>query len=351
MKINQKIFCKTDLSRKQISDTIFLLLLIFFSQTQQVAYSQTFADFLQLEKKGETEKSLKILYQLSDKTTDDDELYKVLDKIISLEHNIDRIINTAERKIPLISDNGKKTILMKKISLLMQLSGMIDKAGDYYESAYNTNPVEENLGLLLDSAVLNLETGNVEKSLYLAGFVIDKSKSNEQRQKALLISAYVSLVQEERVKAEKILAGILDGKSGENSAPAVYKLALRYNLDNLGKKAKEIIIRKFGKKAADELDLYLYPLTPLVLFENENTDKTEKENYAYIQTGVYNSKSNAESMMKKIASAGLKGIIREYSKEGSTYYKVLIHAENESDAENINMILKHNRIESFMIFE
>lgn len=349
--INQKISCKNNFLKTYINNIIRISLLILLFQIIPAAFAQTFSDVLQLEKKGETEKSLKILYQLSDKTADEKELFNVLDKIISLDSNIIRVINTEERKIPLISDNVKRTILIKKTALLMQLAGMIDRAGDFYESAYNTNPVEGNLPLLLDSAVLNLETGNIEKSIYLADFVIDKSKKNEEKQKGLLIIAYISLIQGDQLKAEKIFSGILDEKSGEIIASAVYKISLMYNLENLKNKAKDIIIRNYGKKTVDELDIYLYPVTPLVLFENTGRIKTEKEYYAFIQTGVYNSEINASNMMKKIASAGLSGIIREYFKEGTKYYKVLVPAKTESDAENINMILKHNNIESFMIFD
>ena len=348
---NQKISCKNNLSHQYVRNIIHISFLILFFQIIPAAFGQTFSDVLQLEKKGETEKSLKILYQLSDKTTDEDELFNVLDKILSLDNNIIRVINTEERKIPLISDNVKKAILIKKTALLMQLAGMIDRAGDYYESAYNTNPVEGNLPLLLDSAVLNLETGNIEKSIYLADFVIDKTRNKEEKQKGLLIIAYISLIQGDPIKAEKIFAGILDEKSGVKSAPAVYKISLMYNLENLKNKAKDIIIRNYGKKTVDELDIYLYPVSPLVLFENTGNVKTEREYYAFIQTGVYNSEANASNMIKKIGSAGLSGIIREYIKEGTKYYKVLVPAKTESDAENINMILKHNSIESFMIFD
>lgn len=348
---NPKIFCKNNFSQTYINNIIRILLLIFLFQIIPAVFAQTFSDVLQLEKKGETEKSLKILYQLSDKTTDENELFNVLDKILSLDNNIIRVINTEERKIPLISDNVKKAILIKKTALLMQLAGMIDRAGDYYESAYNTYPVEGNLPLLLDSAVLNLETGNIEKSIYLAEFVIDKSKINEEKQKGLLITAYISLIQGNQLKAEKILAGILDEKSGGSAASAVYKISHMYKLERLKNKAKDIIVRNYGKKAADELDVYLYPVTPLVLFENTGNVKPEREFYAFIQTGVYNSEANASNMIKKIESAGLSGIIREYIKDGTKYYKVLVPARTESDAENINMILKHNSIESFMIFD
>ena len=179
MKSNQwnNIYCLIGLR------IIFIPILLFFL-IQSVLFAQTLSDSLELEKKGETKKALEILYKLAETTKPENEQYfLIIDKIISLETDISKIVLNLESKILKITNTNQKNHALKKIAVLMELSGNIENAGDYYEMIYKLNSSDENIVYLINAAIINLETGNIEKALSLAKLAESKAQKMVDAQK------------------------------------------------------------------------------------------------------------------------------------------------------------------------
>jgi tetratricopeptide (TPR) repeat protein len=308
------------------------------------------------EKNGETQKALEILYKLAETAKPENEQYfLILDKIISLETNISKILITTESKILKIPNTNQKVQLLKKLAVLMELSGNIENAGNYYEMIYQLNSSDENLAYLINAAIINLETGNTEKALSLAEFVISKAKRMVDMQKAVLLTIYIDILEGKRDSAFKKMSQILEDKYTEETLFIIYKISHWYDNKSINEKVKNILQKTHTQKIVDELDVYQKPLSPIFLFAAAEPEKatataSQKKYYAYIQAGLYSSLKNAENMMQRIIRTGLPCEIIESIRSGEKYYRVVVPVETEKQIENYNLILKDNNIESFIIF-
>ena len=338
----------------QIQQRYNFFLLFFLIQSS--LYAQTFSDCLAFEKKGETQKALEILYKLAETTDPGDEHYfLIIDKIISLETDVSKILFTAENKISKIENKNQKIQLLKKAAVLMELSGRIENAGNYYELIYRLNSNDENLPYLINAAIINLETGDIEKALSLAELARSKAKKMADLQKAILLTIYIDILEGNKDSGFKKMAQILEDKYTEETLFIIYKMSSWYDIKDTKEKARSVIAKTHGQKIIDELDIYQKPFSPVFLFtaaESKKTvpDESQKKQYAYLQTGLYSSLKNAEKMVEKIVKAGIPCEIIENIKNGEKFFKVVVPVESEKQIEYYNLILKDNSIESFIIF-
>ena len=329
---------------------------ILFILLQSALYAQTYSDALTFEKNGETQKALAALYKLAETTKpENDQYFLIIDKIISLETDISKIIMAVENKILKIENTNQKVQLIKKMAVLMELSGNIEKAGEYYEMIYKLNTSDENLLYLINAAIINLETGDVEKALSLSKFVESKAKKLIDLQKAILLTVYIDILEGSKDIAFKKMTQILEDKYTEETLFIIYKISYWYDIKVTKEKAGNIIKKTHNQKVLDELDIYQKPFSPLFLFITPETEKIVIENnqntlYAYIQTGLYTSLKNAENMMQRVIKTGLPCEIMESTRNGEKYYKVVVPVKTEKQIENYNLILKDSNIESFIIF-
>ncbi|HAX17885.1 MAG TPA: hypothetical protein DCY00_04745 [Actinobacteria bacterium] len=344
---------KKILSFKVISKCLFLSIYLLFLINS--AFSQTFSDYLNYKKNGDTQKALQVLYSLTETIPPENKQYgTVLENIYLLETDIIKLLEIAEKKLPLLPDNIIKSDLMKRAALIFQLTGNIEKAESYYAASYTLNPSEKNMDILITSSVLNLETGNIEKTRYLAGFVNDVSESITKKLKAQLIIAYTDIISGNLKTGASGLLKILDQKNyDENTLYSIYKISDYYEISDVKNRSYEIILKQYGRNAIDEIKQYTLPVTPLILLNNylQSVSTESSKIYAYLQTGSFVSMDNASNMLTKVLKTGLAGIIKEEVNKEKILYKVLVPAASEKEAENYNMILKENSIESFMIFE
>ncbi|MCL2704933.1 MAG: SPOR domain-containing protein [Spirochaetaceae bacterium] len=331
-------------------------ILILFILLPSTINAQTYSEFLVFEKNGETKKALEILYKLIETTKpENDQYFLIIDKIISLETDISKIISV-ENKILKIENINQKIQVLKKMAVIMELSGNIEKAGEYYEMIYKSNNIDENLTYLINTAIINLETGDIEKALSLSKFVENKAKKLIDLQKAILLTIYIDILEGNKDKALKKMTQILDDKYTEETLFIIYKISNWYDIIDTKEKAKNIIKNTHSQKLLDELDIYQKPFSPSFLFSTTEaekiviTDNNQNTIYAYIQAGIYTSLKNAETMMERITKIGLPCEIMESIRNGEKYYRVVVPVKNEKQIENYNLILKDSNIESFLIF-
>lgn len=294
--------------------------------------------------------TLNKLYTLLDETVTTSPSYSdILEKIINQESDIKKIVKLSENKIPLIAGNKNKSALMSKVALVFQLSGMIDKAAYYFEEAYNINPSEENIYLLISAAALLLETGETVKSAYIANFIVDRSVESAKQQQGRLLIAYNYLLDNKKEIAIPLLDTILKNTKNNQLIFAVYSLSDIYNISQIKKNAENLIIKIFGKSSFEEIKMYEYPVTPLMLLSREDENSTE-DIFSLLQIGVYSSMENATKMKNRVEKLNLPTEIITENKNGKTLYKVSIPTKTEKDAENYIIILKENSIDSFRVF-
>jgi len=342
-----------DILAGKISLRIFAILL--FILIQSILYAQTYSDSITFEKNGEPKKALEILYKLAETTKPENEQYfLIIDKIISLETDISKIM-AIENKILKTENINQKEQLIKKIAVLMELSGNIEKAGEYYEMIYKVNSSDENLIYLINASIINLEIGDIEKTLSLVNSVESKAKKLIDLQKAILIKIYIDILEGNKEIAIKKMSQILKDKYTEETLFIIYKLSYWYDIKDIKEKAGDIIKKTHNQKVLDELDISQKPFSPAFLFiippaEKNITDINQNTIYAYIQAGLYSSLKNAEIMMEKIIKIGLPCEIIESVRNEEKYYKVVVPVKNEKQIENYNLILKDKNIESFIIF-
>ncbi len=344
---------KTTFNKKSI---LFFICFIFIGFK---ADANDYSDFLFYKNKGDTANALRVLYSLSETMNPEDEYYyNVLDNIITFETDVVKMKETTEKKIPLVSDRSRRSLLMGRSALIMLLTGMIDKAEYYYETAYTINPSENNLEYLINAAALNLETGNIEKSLQLSEFVKNNSSNAEKMEKAELIVSYVNILKNDTKATETKLNNMLDGKiKNEGVLFSIYKLSVWYKIKSIEIKSSKIIEENYGTGDLNEIKKYEIPVNPLVFLNSimtleDSSSSAAKTKYnAYIQTGVFSSMENASKLLSRINKTGLPGLIRENIKDGTKTYKVIIPVRSEEESQNFSLILKENSIESFMIYE
>ncbi|MCL2791958.1 MAG: hypothetical protein FWD87_02605 [Spirochaetaceae bacterium] len=321
---------------------------------QPMLYAQTFADAEAFERRGETQRALEILYRLAETTRpENNQYFLIIDKIISLETDIPKLLTSVEDKILRIVNVDQRIQLLKKMAVLMELSGNIEKAGHYYEMIYRLNSSDENFIYLIKAAAINLETGNIDKALSLASFVESRARRLVDLQKAKLLAIYIDILQDNRDSALRKMSQILDNKYTEETLFIIYKLSNWHDIRDTREKARSIIIRTHNQRVLDELNIYQKPLSPLFLFalsETSVVDSRPITYHAYIQTGLFSSLRNAENMRERIIQVGLPCKIMETPRSGEIFFRVVVPVETEREIENYNLILRNNNIESFIIF-
>jgi len=334
----------------------FYLLILFFL-IQSTLYAQTYSDALALEKSGDTQKALEILYKLAETTRPaNNQYFSIIQKIISLETDIPKLLTVAEEKVLRIANINQRVQLLKEMAVLMELSGNIEKAGLYYEMIYDLNSNDENLSYLIKAAAINLETGNVDKALSLARLVESRAKKLVDKQKAILLTAYIDILEGNKDSSLRKMLQILDGKYTEETLFIIYKLSNWHNIEDVKEKARSIIIRTHNQKVVDQLNIYQKPISPLFLFAHQSETRTTivdispRVYYAYIQAGLFGSLRNAENMQERITKLGLPGEIMEITRSGEIFFRVVVPVEGEEQIEHYNIILRNNDIESFIIF-
>lgn len=301
-------------------------------------------------------RTLNKLYTLLEKTAITSSSYSnILEEIIDKENDIEKIVKLSENEIPLIAGNKNKSALMGKVALIFQLSGMIDKAAYYFEEAYNINPSEENIYLLISAAALLLETGETVKSAYIANFIADSSVKLDKQQQGKFLIAYNYILDNKKEIAIPLLDAILKNTNNSQLLFSVYRLSDIYNISKIKKNAESLIVKIFGENSFDEIKMYEYPVTPLMLFSGNNEQAYEDTNntegvFALLQIGVYSYMENATEMKNRVEKLNLPVDIITESKSGKTLYKIFVPTKTEQEAENYTIILKENSIESFRVF-
>ncbi|MCL2295025.1 MAG: SPOR domain-containing protein [Spirochaetes bacterium] len=332
-----------------------LNLLLFFL-IQFTLYAQTYSQFLEFERRGETQKALEILYKLIETTNPETEQYfSIIERIISLETDIPRILAAVEDRILKITNTAQKVRLLKRLVVLLELSGNIENLATYYEMIYQLNSSEENLIYLIKAAIIRLETGDIEKALSHAKYVESKAKKAVNLQRAILLTAYIDILKGNKDSALKKMNQILDGKYTEDVLFIIYKLSRWYDIRETRERSRNIIRRTHGQRVINELDIFQKPISPAFLFsisgkERSIASENQKTYFAYIQTGFFSSQRNAEIMQARIIGIGVPCKIIEVIRNGRKYFQVVVPVETERQIESYNQILRNNNIESFVIF-
>lgn len=256
------------------------------------------------------------------------------------------------------TEKSRRYELLSRLAVLYELSGNVESAQRYYESAAFIRDDERDFKAFYRSAVLLLAMGHSDRA-EMQAMTLAASQDSVLTRKAEFLLLYISAVRGNKPGFETQLARIRLSGGTEPVAPS----------EHLAPSELYILFRAYGimgdDKAAEETKLDLLSQYPSSLessmvapsggfqaarpypepfmFLSETSDPAED----YIQVGLFTREENAREMAARLSESGFARGVVPVLKDGRQYFKVVVPLKAAADRQETAIRLKDAGFEAF----
>ncbi len=333
-------------------------LIILFLLSSLQLFPDSFSDAENNLTNGHIDKALSVFYDITeDEKSGEMRIYLSMKYIIEYEEDLSRINKNLNNNINKLHNKKYRAELFYLFAVISELCGRNEDAVRYYKNSYNELPDNDNIKALINTSRIMIDNGQLDESLELLEMLSGTKTEKEISDKIVILRSLIIIISGKPDTGTDILEDLIQRKDlSENNILSIMIISKKYNLDKILKISENILKERNYAEQSDFLSNSERLITPTTFFYDFEPDLSEKNNESgidniFIQTGSYSSENNASNMIKRLEKIGLTGHISESLFKGNKIYKVLINAGSKEEAEKINIVLKENSIESFLIFQ
>ena len=135
-----------------------IILLSFFICANYLAFSQDYSKLIEMEDQDtDVQVSLKRYYSWIETNATHNELFKVIIRVFELEKDLNKLLGLLINNKNNVNDPDEKYDLLYRTASLLELSGNIELAQQYYQEAAFISQKKESFFYLFNSAVILYE--------------------------------------------------------------------------------------------------------------------------------------------------------------------------------------------------
>lgn len=342
-------------------------LLLFFNSLH--LFSISFKEALAVEREGKVAEAIEAYKMLI--ANGDLNYCEIVSRLVVLVSNLDEKRSFLKDGLGACKEPETLHAFYLSLAGIDEITGNLESAQKYYQSASLTIPGKKDFSSLLSSAVLLFELGDYRGAEAQATVIIETCRIDELVSGAELLLSRTFFATDREDKSLQIAFDLLK-KDPITLQPAallwIVELSSYLEKNDLKKRAIEILLTSFPD--TPEAAIYSGEIgrvpSPSLFFglrqakiglsaeeiavENEAAD-SEKTIVLSIQTGSYSVRDNAEYALKDLEKEGFTAEIKERKVGDSVYYRVLIVDVNSENVDKVILELKEKGFEGFRVYE
>lgn len=341
-----------------------IILLSFFICANYLAFSQDYSKLIEMEDQDtDVQVSLKRYYSWIETNATHNELFKVIIRVFELEKDLNKLLGLLINNKNNVNDPDEKYDLLYRTASLLELSGNIELAQQYYQEAAFISQKKESFFSLFNSAVLLYELGEYTSSMSQLKLVKESSGNSLLIIRSDILQIKNLLAENFFSEAKRLYTALIPTIRTDTDPGSLYVL---WELSHfLGETKNAETITNFLTKAYPEsLELKLiekkinnYPSVHRFLFLKKYPEgpaaSAEKPSQitdpGFIQIGSFADRENAEYRKKDADKAGFSAVIREVTVNNRVYYRLLIPVSSD-DIQRMLLILKDKGFEGYPVY-
>ncbi len=276
-----------------------------------------------------------------------------------------------------------------RLARLEEISGNLETAQRYYQSASLAVPKKKDFDSLLSSAILLFEIGSYRGAEAQATVIIETAKNDRLKREARVLLSRIFFATERQEKALQTASELMGEQKLELSAAGLFwivELTGYTGEKHMFTDAADLLLSRYP----DSPEAHMYRgnigrVPSFSLFVGPGMSETtgaetgtaemdaaavtettgaapvvgagaeeisdEAERPLAVQTGSYSVRENAEYALKDLEAEGFVAEIRERIVGGTVYYRVLIPDIAPDEVETVILNLKENGFEGFRVYE
>ena len=357
----------TKIKRKSKRPSTVLALLLIFNTAYLFPIS--FEEALAIEREGKSGEAIEA-YKALIKNSDEN-YCEIVSRLVLLVSNIDEKRNLLKESLGKCNEPERRHTFYVALAGLEEISGNLEAAQKYFQSASLATPEKKDFISLLSSAVLLFELGDYRGAEAQATVITKTCKVDDLIYKAEVLLSRVFYATDREEKSLQIAFSMLK-KEPEKQDPAailwVVELSNLLEKSDLHARAVEMLLSEFPdtpEAAIYRGEIGRVPSPSAFLGRRqpniESTDdktivasetvETAANTVLSVQTGSYSVRENAEYALKDLEKEGFAAEIRERTIGERVYYRVLIVNVASENADGVILALKEKGFEGFRVFE
>jgi tetratricopeptide (TPR) repeat protein len=355
------------IKRKNKTCAAVITLILLFNSTH--LFSNSFKDAVALEQEGSIADAIEAYRALLE--NEDENYCEIVSRLMVLVSSLDEKRTLLETAIDVCKQPEALFIFYVILAEVEEVTGNLESAQNYYQSASLAIPEKKDFGSLLSSAVLLFELGNYRGAEAQATVIKETCRIDELVCGAEVLLSRVFLATDREDKSLQIAFSILKKETAKLLPAAllwVVELSNYLEKSELQNRAVERLLSEFPESpevAMYEGDVGRIP-SPSVfigLRQTENaiaaevtaivpdSDDQKVSAKLLVQTGSYSVRENAEYALKDLEEEGFTAEIRERTVGDSVYYRVLIADVGSDQIDGVILELKEKGFEGFRVYE
>jgi tetratricopeptide (TPR) repeat protein len=370
--------------RKRNSNVVSLIPLILFFLTLFVLpiSAELLSDAAAAEDRKDYGRAFSLYTEWLEKNTAHPDYFSILIHTAQISPRLSDAVNLLRRGLeenP--SDDIAKDIYFLYADLL-EMSGGLENASLILKQLHALGG-EKSLSALLRAAVLEFELGETAQAEKDALIVVNNAVASELILDASFLLSRIYLMNGREERGFTVLDSLTDTSVTVQHIKPEYLYALILYAEQYGRTEEaETARRKLQKyfpdsvyirldESSDDIQMHLMPNPSLLLGGNDiprNTQPAQTEDNAepegkkpaYVQTGSFSVKENAEYMKRDLEESGFCAVIRNTRVSGERYYQVLVPLKpqervsddctTDESADTVLILLKERGFEGFLVF-
>ena len=294
-----------------------------------------------LEKSGNTGEALKLYDEWLKSEKFRPDYSETLLHAAGLTSDADDFLAMVGKYSEFCENTGKSSVYAAAADI-SNMTGRPELAAEYYHKAAETAFNNQNrINFLIESAALELYTGNYVKSAQTALKILEKTENTVFRDNAEVLLALSGLMEEGGLKAYEQLEDYVNSRNNNKEAidPVVYytlyRIAEKNGNTGLKDKIYRIISGKYKTTLAEysvnnKIKNWYYPgdFIDWEFKDNVNVPETPENNLnsrtLKVQAGAFQNRNNAAAMLDKLKKDGFQAVIINEN----SLWKVLIYSDD-----------------------
>ena len=332
-------------------------------------FSISFDEAAALDREGKITEAVEAYRWLLE--NDDEKYCEIASRLVYLVSNLDEKRRLLADAIGVCKEPEALHSFYVALAGVEEITGNLESAQKYYQSASLALPEKKDFGSLLQSAVLLFELGNYRGAEAQATVIKETCRLDELVSAAEVLLSRVFLATDREDKSLQIAFSILKKETADLRPAAllwVVELSGYLGKSELRERAAERLISEFPDSPEAAIyggDIGRVP-SPSVFIGLRQTDNEAKAAETAIvddtadqeegvtlsvQTGLYSVRENAEYALKDLEKEGFNAEIREREIGDSVYYRVLIADVGPDQIDGVILELKEKGFEGFRVYE
>ncbi len=370
--------------KKRKSNTAFIIPFILFFLTIFTfpVSGELLSDAVSAEGDGDYERAFSLYSTWLEENTAHRDYYSVLIHTAEISPLISNAVELLKHGLELNPSDDIKSRLYGLYADVLEMSGRLEETVTVLKQHYDLGD-EHSLASLLRAAVLEFELGKTAEAEKAALIAVNNGVASDIILDAsfLLSRIYMASGREER--GFSVLASLTDSSVTVKHIKPEYLYALIVYAGRHERTEAEAAARRKLEKyfphsiythlleTPGDLRIHLMP-NPDIFFsteegrENSETDTPEntmnpaEKKPAFVQTGSFSDKENAEYMKRDLENDGFCAVIKKAQLSGERYYQVLVplkqheaaaaDCSTEGSPETVLIRLKEKGFEGFFIY-